>query len=203
MVEKSKEHVLNETLASSMSYEDYIKLVAHKVATNLSTGPNQGDDYINYTKLNDARMRRLDKTIKITEALDSAAKNYNRKVTWLILTESWCGDAAQSMPVFHKLEQLNPNITIKVALRDENIETMQHFLTNGTMSIPKLIVIDDATNKVIAEWGPRPTLATKFVADYKALHGTLTPQLKQELQMWYTKDRGASIMEDALSLLKD
>lgn len=201
IVEKSRTELLENTLASSMSYEEYRVLVAEKVASKSSTGPNQSDDYVNYTKLSDARMRRLDKTINISEELNNAALKYEEKVTWLILTESWCGDAAQSMPIFNKVEEINPNIKVKVALRDKNVETMQHFLTNGGMSIPKLIAIDDATNNVIGEWGPRPTVATKMVSDYKAEHGTLTPEFKQDLQLWYTKDRAASIMEDALRLL--
>ncbi|GEQ84593.1 thioredoxin [Patiriisocius marinistellae] len=200
-VEKSRTASLKETIASSMSYEEYRILVAEKVASKSSTGPNQSEAYVNYTKLSDARMRRLDKTIKISKALNNAALNYDKKVTWLILTESWCGDAAQSMPVFHKIEQLNSNIKVKVALRDDNIETMQYFLTNGGMSIPKLVAIDEITNKVIGEWGPRPTVATKMVSDYKAEHGMLTPAFKQDLQVWYTKDKATSIMEDALELL--
>lgn len=202
ILEKTREQLLVETLASSIPYDAYRILVAEHVKNQSSTGPNQTEDFVNYTKLSDARMRRLDKTITINETLKATAIGYSKKVTWLIMTESWCGDAAQALPIFKKLGALNPNITVKVALRDEHVETMQHFLTKGGLSIPKLIAIDNATNEVIGDWGPRPTVATKMVEDYKAEHGPLTPEFKQELQGWYTKDKGASIMEDAFSLLK-
>ena len=35
------------------------------------------------------------------------------------------------------------NIELKIVLRDENEELMNEFLTNGSRSIPKLIVLDE------------------------------------------------------------
>jgi hypothetical protein len=77
--------------------------------------------------LNDKRMKRLDKTTKLTEEAVADIKSYNGDVTWLVLTESWCGDAAQTMPVINKVAELNDNITFKVLLRDENEALMNEF----------------------------------------------------------------------------
>jgi len=100
-----------------------------------------------------------------------------------------------------KIAELNPNLTLKVVLRDENLDLMNQFLTNNAMSIPKLIAVDDETESVIGEWGPRPSIATKMVVDYKAEHGTLTPEFKQDLQVWYNKNKGQNILEDLVELL--
>jgi hypothetical protein len=78
---------------------------------------------------------------------------------------------------------------------------MDQFLTNGGRSIAKLIMIDNTTGDVITTYGPRPVEATKLVDDYKDKYGTLTPEFKENLQVWYNKDKGQSIIQDALRLL--
>ncbi|MFI8604869.1 thioredoxin family protein [Cellulophaga baltica] len=193
--------LLSASLPKSVSYQEYRATVSALVANGLSTGTVQNDALANYTLLNDKRMKRLDKTLKFSEDVVERITKVSKKITWLVLTESWCGDAAQTMPVMNKLASLNPNIEFKVILRDENLALMNQFLTNGTLSIPKLLMIDDATNTVFSEWGPRPSKATQLVAEYKNTHGTLTPEFKQDLQIWYTKDKGVNTAEDLLASL--
>lgn len=151
--------------------------------------------------LNDRRMKRLDKTIKITDETAQEIQKLKEAQTWLVLTEGWCGDAAQNLPVLHKMAELNENINLKLVLRDENLELMDLFLTNGGRSIPKLIALDK-DNNVIETWGPRPAVATKMVADYKAEHGILDAQFKQDLQVWYNKDKGKSTQTDFVKIIQ-
>ena len=146
-------------------------------------------------------MKRLDKTTKISDETAQEIQKLATPQTWLVLTEGWCGDAAQNLPVIYKMAELNKNINLKLVLRDENLALMDLFLTNGGRSIPKLIALD-ADNNVIDTWGPRPKVATKMVADYKEKHGSLDPQFKEYLQVWYNKDKGLSTQEDFVSLIK-
>lgn len=190
------------SLSKAFSYEEYRELVAQHVANGTSTGPQQTEALTNYTLLNHARMKRLDKTTKVTEEIQENFKSFTGDHTWIVLTESWCGDAAQSMPAMNLLAHLAPSIEFKVLLRDENPELMDAFLTHGSRSIPKLIVLDNATQEVIANWGPRPSIATQMANDYKQEHGSLSPQFKEKLQGWYNKDRSVNIIEDLALLLR-
>ena len=167
-----------------------------------SSGPNQTEALTNYTMLNQRRMKRLDKTLKLSETDIATIQNFQGNITWLVLTETWCGDAAQSMPMMQKIAALNEGIQLKVVLRDDHLNVMDEFLYNGGRSIPKLIAFDNKTETVIADWGPRPTAATKLVDDYKTEHGSLTPEFKQDLQLWYTKDKGQNTAKDLLQLLE-
>ena len=200
-VQKTRLQVVQEGLMGSMGYEDYRLMVANLALEGKSTGSIQSQELGNYTLLNDQRMKRLDKTIKIDADSDSKIKEVDQKITWLVLTESWCGDAAQTIPVMNKIAGLNKNISLRLVLRDENLELMEQFLSNGAMAIPKLISIDDATGRIIGEWGSRPSTATNMVLDYKKKHGNLTPEFKQDLQLWYNKDKGQNTVSDLLSLL--
>ena len=194
-------HIITESIDKSMSYQAYRELMSQLVENNSTTGNDKSEDMVNYTKLNDQRMKRWDKTVKVSDSIKEELANLNTKQTWLVITESWCGDAAHVVPVFNKLAELNKNINFKVVLRDENEALMNLFLTNGGKAIPKLIIIEEATNNVITTFGPRPAEATKLVVDYKAKHGEITPEIKEQLQQWYNKDKGQSVISDLMNLL--
>ncbi len=193
--------LVKDSLTKGTSYGDYRKLVEDHVEKGTSTGPNQTESLTQYTLLNHSRMKRLDKTVKIPEDIQKKFENFSGKQTWLVLTESWCGDAAQSMPAMNKLADFSPNIDFKVLLRDKHLDLMNAFLTNGAMSIPKLIVWDHEKEEVVADWGPRPSIATQMVADFKEAHGTLTPEFKKDLQVWYNKDKSQNIIEDLSQMI--
>ncbi|WP_397364450.1 thioredoxin family protein [Olleya sp. R77988] len=193
--------LLKDSLKNSKSYQDYRTLVTDLVENKSTTGPNKEEAYVNYTMLNNRRMKRWDKTLKIEESIQTHIKNKKIDQTWVVLTESWCGDAAHVMPAINKVAELNDGIDFKVVLRDENLPLMNQFLTNGGMSIPKLILIDNTTNEVVNTFGPRPSKATNLVNDYKAKHGSLTPEFKEDLQQWYNKDKGQTAVTDLVALI--
>lgn len=194
--------IINNSLKNSLSYTEYRNLVEGLVAENSTTGNEKSEDLAEFTKLNDRRMKRWDKTLKVSDEVVQNVQNFNKKTTWLVLTESWCGDAAHVIPVINKVAELNENIDLRLILRDENPDLMNAFLTNGGKAIPKLIAIDNESGNVLNTFGPRPSVATKLVNDYKEEHGTLTPEFKQDLQVWYNKDKGQSTIEDLVELIK-
>jgi hypothetical protein len=153
------------------------------------------------TLLNERRMRRLEKTMVVPIDIKKRLSQFHGDVTWLVLVESWCADGAQVLPVIHKVAELNDGIDLKITLRDDNEALMEQFLTNGAKAIPKLIMIDNKTEAVIGVYGPRPSALTKIVEDYKRDHGKVTPELKEDLQRWYNKDKGQAIIDDLIKLL--
>ena len=200
-LEKTIKEVVQKGISKAMTYQDYRILVDNLSVEGKSTGPEQTEALTNYTVLNQRRMKRLDKTLKISKEVVEKINDFDKKVTWLVLTESWCGDAAQTMPMMNKVAEHNDNISFKVILRDENLDVMNLFLTNNTISIPKLVMVEDATGEVLGDWGSRPKIASQMVIDYKNEHGELTPEFKQDLQVWYNKDKGQSTLKDLLKLL--
>ncbi|MBX2827216.1 MAG: thioredoxin family protein [Flavobacteriaceae bacterium] len=196
-----KATIVKEHLEKATSYGAYRELVSEHAERGTSTGPEQTEALTQYTLLNHSRMKRLDKTVKIPEGVQEKFQHFSGQQTWLVLTESWCGDAAQSMPAMNKLAGLAEHIEFKVLLRDDNPELMNEFLTHGSMSIPKLIVWDHNKAEVVGDWGPRPSVATQMVKDFKEEHGTLTPEFKKDLQVWYNKDKTQNIIEDLAALI--
>ena len=193
--------IIKKSLEKTLSYQEYKDLVSKLLAEGKSTGPNQSEALTNYSKLNDKRMSRLDKTISLEPDTISFLQEINEPQTWLVITEGWCGDAAQNLPVIHKMAEENSLVSLQLVLRDENLELMDLFLTNGGRSIPKLIALDSNQN-IIFTWGPRPSEATQMVAEYKLKNGVLDATFKQDLQVWYNKNKGKNLQEDFLKLLE-
>lgn len=197
----SVKDIISESLKKGISYEDYRDIVHDLVQHDSTSGHDKTEALANYTMLNDRRMKRWDKTIKISEAIKERLSNFKGHVTWLVITESWCGDAAHVIPVLNKIAELSANIDLKLVFRDENEALMDQFLTNGGRAIAKLIMIDNTTGELINTFGPRPSEATKMVNDYKAKHGVLTAEFKEDLQGWYNKNKGQNIIDDVMELL--
>ncbi len=194
-------------LDSGMTYDEYRKQTDDLLAAGKTTGADQSEALLHYTKLNVTRMNRLDKTTILTEETLEKLALIEKPQIWLVLTEAWCGDAAQVVPVIHKLAEASPNITLRLLLRDENLALMDAFLTNGTRSIPKFIALDAETLEVIADWGPRPqALQAILMPQLQEIKQILDPDLRTQrmdewktlAQSWYNKDKTRSTQADIL-----
>lgn len=188
-------------LLNSVSYPKYRAVVSELLTQGKVTGKEQSEDLIHYTELNEARMNRLDKKMVVTEENIQKLLALKKKYSWLVLSEGWCGDAAQLLPIMNKMATFSKNIDFKIAFRDENEALMNLFLTNGSKSIPKLIVLNKETESVIGSWGPRPNGATQLMKSYKQQYGVIDETAKKELQLWYLHDKGVSTQNEIVELM--
>ena len=187
-------------IKKSMTYEAYKQLVEDLLATGKSTGPLQSEAMAHYSQLNLQRMHRVEKTIEILPEVKEQLLRVDRPQTWLVLTEGWCGDAAQSLPVMKTLADLNPNIQLRTLLRDENPELMDRYLTNGvSRSIPRLIAVDPATGAELFTWGPRPAALQESFYGMRS-EGLAYEVIKEELQRWYNTDKTVTIQRELAAL---
>ena len=192
--------LIKNSIKRGVSYSTYRTLIKGLLVEGKSTGSEQSEALLEYSILNDKRMDRLDKTLKISEETAVALNKLTENFTLLVLAEGWCGDAAQILPVINKIATSSSKIDLKIVCRDENEALMNQFLTNGGKAIPKIIVVN-TKNEVVNSWGPRPAIATKMVNDYKILHGGLDAEFKKNLQIWYNKDKGNNTQKDLLEIL--
>jgi hypothetical protein len=193
---------MKEYLEKSMTFAEYIKLIDDLLLDGKTTGENQSDAMFNYGKLNRQRMHRLEKTVEISESLKDKARQIERKQIWLIITEGWCGDAAQNIPVIEKIAAASDNIETRYVLRDENLELMDAYLTNNARSIPKLIALDALNLEEIGTWGPRPAAAMDLFIELKH-QGLEKPLIMENLQRWYIADKNQTIQAEFENLLDE
>ncbi len=186
----------DKILHSGMTYEEYKKLFADQIEN-----PPGVDGKNNYDikKLNFARSTRVEKQFVPSDELIEAVKKNSEPQLWMILTESWCCDSAQILPVIAKIADLNPNIKLKILLRDSYPEVMDQYLTNGTRSIPKLIAFSK-DYKELFRWGPRPKTAKRLVFRLKE-DGMSKSGWQKELHLWYGRNRGKELKSELVQLL--
>ncbi|MBE9466147.1 thioredoxin family protein [Dyadobacter subterraneus] len=183
------------------SYSDYMLLMELVVMEQRTTGPKQSEDLNHYTKLNLHRMQRLNKTVVLSESLKVAINQIQFPQTWYVLTEAWCGDAAQNIPVLAAIAKLNPLIDLQLILRDENPDVMDEYLTNGGRSIPKLIAVDGEFNEIF-NWGPRPAGAQRMMELYKENPDKPFKEFAEDIHKWYSVDKTLSVQKELLGLLE-
>jgi hypothetical protein len=199
---KIRKSIDESYVAKGMDYDEYRRLINAFIIIGKSTAKKDSENLLEYSKLNVARMNRIDKTIEIIPELREAVGQIISPQTWLVLTEGWCGDAAQIVPVFDKIEQLNSNIELKFLLRDENPELMSWYLTNGkSRSIPKLIAIDENFEELF-NWGPRPKVLQEMFYHMRA-NAIDNDTVKKEMHKWYADDKTITTQKEILKLLKE
>ena len=196
--------IVAKALFNSYSYSEYRKLVTDLLFEGKSTGNEQSESLTNYSKLNEARMNRLEKTIKISEEAISKLQNLDNHYIWLVISEGWCGDAAQILPILNKMASASDKkVDLRIVLRDENEEFMDQYLTNGGRAIPKVIVICKEAGIVRTDWGPRPKGAAELMANHKKEFGVIDEKIKTDLQLWYLADKGISVQQELVQIMDD
>ena len=185
-------------ITNRYTYEEYKNLSEELTEQKRTTGPSQSEALIEYTRLNYFRLTRVDKTMVVKKDVKEAIEAITQKKYWVLITESWCGDAAQIVPVIGRLSELNKNIELLIILRDENTELMDKYLTNGAKSIPILISLNEKFEEEW-HWGPRPRPAQAMVIENKETHAVSYDELKKNVQLWYAEDKTNTIQ---LELLK-
>lgn len=197
---KMKSIIQEKHIARAMTYEQFLRLNEQLLLENRTTGANQSPAMLEYTRLNDRRMRRLNKTLKLEPLLVEKLKSIDTPWVWLVLTEAWCGDAAQNIPVLAKMAEQNKNINLRLILRDENLDVMDAYLTNGGRSIPKLICLTPELEE-IGSWGPRPEPVQQMVLDFKKEENGDYQVFVEKVQLWYARDKALSFQQEMLPLL--
>lgn len=198
-----KKALISISWNKSIDYVSYQRMIKDLLSRNMTTGNNHSAPYIEYTKMNMRRMLRLDKQVVCSQAIIDAVQSAGSQ-RWLVITEAWCGDAAQNIPAMVKAASYNPLIEIRFVLRDENPELMDHYLTDGGRGIPILIATNSEGNELF-HWGPRPFDAQKIVMDNK-----FAPKDKQveyavmseKLHSWYHHNKNVRLQEEITELLK-
>lgn len=194
--------LLKRGIAESMSYEEYLSEIERFAIEGKTSGAEQRQNLIEFTKLNAFRMQRLKKTTALNDDLIQGLSTIQSKVYWLVLTETWCGDAAQNLPMLHSMSEVSDLIDLRLIYRDDHSELMDHFTTDGGRSIPKLIALDGDMN-VLYVWGPRPQPAQEMVRSFKSGKSSYASyaDVSLDIQKWYAKDKTQTLQSEIGQLI--
>lgn len=183
-----------------MNYKDYFEkgISYAEYLMNFEAELNSGIEskYSTYLPMNWQRSNRIEKTL----ILDSKFEAIEQTTNWLVISEHWCGDASQILPVIHKISLASKGkINLKIIYRDQYPELIEMHLTKGSKSIPKLIQLDENFN-FVKDWGPRPETAQQLVIQLKS-NPITSPTYSEEVHKWYAKDKQTEIQKELFELI--
>jgi hypothetical protein len=139
-----------------LRYDEYREAWKKKKDEDLPDGADPSErkmhHYFNY---NWERQAHVHEAYEPSEELRSAVESVDEPQFWMVLTEPWCGDSAFLLPVIAEAAALNEDLTLRILLRDDNLDIMDQYLTGGSRSIPKLVVFSEDGDERFT-WGPRP-----------------------------------------------
>ena len=186
----------------AMTPETYGQAMLDWVEQQAHSGPEPKEKYAEYTRLNAARARRVAKTYRMSEdmatILDSGRTEGQH---WVVITESWCGDAVQCLPLIRMWAE-RAEVPLEVMLRDTGVPLIDDFRTRGGRSIP-MWVVAETSGAVLGQWGPRPETARRMVLEHKEALEPKPPyaEFASQVQLWYARDRGREIEREAREML--
>jgi len=194
-----KTKIINRT--KSFDFDSYYLYVSDLVENNLCSGEIT-ELHVKETRINTQRIKRIYKQLQVLPALENLIKGVNCNWKWLVLSESWCGDGSQNLPIIAKLAAISNKIKLEILLRDENPEIMNAHLTNGSKAIPKLICINANNDLELGVWGPRPFLIQEKVTKIKSENPNIsTEEFAKNLHLWYAQDKGLSLKNELIDLI--
>jgi hypothetical protein len=190
----------NIFVKEGLNYSEYRDLILSLLGENRSTSDDDSEEMLHYSKLNVQRMNRLDKTAVLNDALIEKIKSLKKNYHLLVITEGWCGDAAQIVPLFEKMTAISPGkLDLRFVLRDKNLPLIDAFLTNGGRAIPIVLILDEEA-ELVAKWGPRPAAAQAVLNQWKT--ATSDRHLQSEkLHLWYAQDKTQATQEELTALI--
>ncbi len=185
-----------------LDYTTYKEKVSNLLSQGKTTSEDHSEEMLHYTKMNVQRMNRVEKTTILNEELLEIIANVKGKYKFLVITEGWCGDASQIVPVIEKVVlAAKDKFELRLVLRDQNLPLIDAHLTNGGRAIPVLLILDEEGNLVLPKWGPRPKISQDLLINWKKESADMEV-IAEKLHGWYAKDKTKAIQEEFISLLK-
>lgn len=151
--------------------------------------------YLDQMGTNKEKFLEFLKEIKIQPGDREALRKLGKKLNVLVITEDWCGDALYNFPVLAELVEGNPNVEMRVFLRDKNPDLMDQCLNQGVYrSIPVFVFFDENMNE-LARFIERPPKVTEVI-EKKML------EVRRTLRAEHKEEWRQAVVDEVRELLK-
>ena len=156
--------------------------------------------YLDTVRKNEALWRGVYERVRLPGGAVDEARRLPGTWRLLALSEDWCGDAVNILPVVARFAEALPNVDLRVLSRDENLDIMDAHLTGGrSRSIP-VVILYDGDFRERGWWGPRPGRLQKWVME-EGMKMEPGPRYA-ETRRFYARDRGKAIVAEVLDLIR-
>jgi len=182
------------------SFENYLERIEDELEEQIEL--DDPKELVQYYAINLQRSRRIKKTFRYNPGMEKKAKSYNADLKFLIISEGWCGDASQIVPIVDNLAN-TMGIESKIVFRDENLGLMEEYKTNGSLSIPIVIGVTPDGEEAF-RFGPRPAKAMEFTNRFKRDPDKYSKDdFYEDLQRFYNENHGQDVISEILEMVEE
>lgn len=189
-------------LDKTISWDQYYAVAQAYAESEDKPELYRNEKMLRYLRENIGRIDHIRKTITIESKLYNALTAVKTDLIWLVLTEPWCGDASQVVPVLYTIASCSEHISFRILQSDAHPDVMSAYLTDGSRSIPKLICLRADTLEELGTWGPRPASLQKIVLANKDDASLSFGAKVRMVHAWYEEDKTASIQDEFIDLVR-
>jgi hypothetical protein len=185
-----------------MTFDQYMALTKSIIESSSPQGLYAKESTFRYTKSNWERMNKVLNNTVISQRLYNQLSELKEEWIWLVISEPWCGDASWGVPALYLIASSSDKIDFRIILRDEHMDLIEVYQTNGGNSIPKMVCLRKNDLKELGTWGPRPAILHEQVMKWKNEPGADYRESVRQLHAWYESDMSKGIMEELCELVK-
>jgi len=187
-------------LATGLTYPAYRQHISEVLAT--PAPDEQLAKLLPYYRENVARMDRIAPTVKVLPELQAALAKLSGHYLWAIITEGWCGDASETVPIFEAIAQASGgHLDTRYFLRDAHPDLIDRYLTNGGRAIPITVLLHAGSLAEAGVWGPRPAPLQAIMQDLKSRE-TPFKEVITQVHAWYDQDATRTTQHELLTLVQ-
>lgn len=117
----------------------------------------------------------------------------------LVVAESWCGDAVNSVPYLARMAAMDGAIELRLLRKAEAVRLLRAHLFEGRRATPLVIVLDSGFVER-ASWTERPRPLRAIMHDVEARLGEDSAGVRA--RAWYAADSGRTSVDEVLSLIE-
>lgn len=145
-------------------------------------------EYIHYMQKNKEDLLTIYNDFSLTQEEKNVLQPLQSKqLKAIVLTADWCGDAMVNLPILMRIAD-EALIDVRYLIRDDNLELMDQYLTNGTARSIPIIIFLNKEGEEIAKWGPRSKKVAEVVAEYqKDLPAKDAPEYEEAFKQFIAK----------------
>ncbi len=156
--------------------------------------------FVAFSRKNVERMRENYERTVVPDALAAEVEALDRDARLLVIGADWCGDVVANVPSIARLADLNEKrLQLRILDRDRHDDLMRRFLTDGTRSIP-IVIIGPPNFARHGHWGPRPAECQRIMTENK--EKLPKEQIVPLIRDWYGKDAFQSVLQEVWAVIK-
>lgn len=182
------------------NFEDYLEQIEDELEKQIEL--DDPKELVPYYAINLKQSREIRKNFRYNPGMEKKAKSYHAELKFLVISEGWCEDASQIVPIVDRLAE-TIGVECKIVFRDENLELMEEYHTNGSFSVPIVIGVTPEGEEAF-RFGPRPAKAMEFTNRFKKDPDKYSKDdFIEDLDRYYLENHGQDIITEILALIEE